>query len=153
MENLGGTMQGGGLEPQILLKLAKNGDAGVAGPDALCGHWIQSELLDPGFVMNRAERIGRVLVKARIDPFKRKLKHSLLLREHPLLGRLYCTASLIGWGSLRAFAAVFPHRASWFEWLCRSIERTTTCREYLRLAGRMHEYRIQFRWPMRAGDS
>ncbi len=129
-------------QAQFMLQLADLGFRGVLGPDAVCGHRIQPELLDSREVLRRAARTGRGFAWTRLRPYKATIKQARLLREHKLLGRLYAIASVAGWTVVGAVARLHPRADLRLEWRARAIERVATYREILRLAGELPEYRL-----------
>jgi glycosyltransferase involved in cell wall biosynthesis len=129
-------------EPQFMLNLAADGFGGVMGPDAVCGHRVQPELLKFEVLRERSRRAGRGFAVARLQPYKRTIKQARLFRDHPILSRLFCLASIVGWMTAHAGLWLHPVRAERIALQLQAIQRRATYREYLRIAGRMEEYRV-----------
>jgi hypothetical protein len=130
-------------EPQFMLELAEEGKRGVLSPAAVCGHRVQRELLDPSVLEVRAARVGRGFSRARLQPFKRKVRQAQMFRKHPILSRLLCVASLIRWSLVRALASVHPNESNRMELRFLAIQRMAAYAEYLRVAQKHKEYRIR----------
>src|SRR5579864_4352562 len=58
-------------EPDFQLDLVEEGFCGVAGPDAVAGHRIQPELLQPSVVLDRARREGKSKAWLRLQPYRK----------------------------------------------------------------------------------
>lgn len=129
-------------EPQFMLLLAEEGRDGISAPDAVCGHRVQRDLLTVDAMEKRAARAGRGFGSVWLRPYKRRIKPARLLRRHPLLGRLYCVGSIIGWNFVRMMAGFHLSRAISFERYCYAIQRLATYNEYLRIARQMDDYRV-----------
>jgi glycosyltransferase involved in cell wall biosynthesis len=129
-------------EPQFMFKLVEDGYKGIMAPDAVCGHRIQLELLQLDHMKQRARRVGRGYAVARMCPYKSRLKQARLFRAHPLLGRLYCILSILGWSSLYTVSWLQPVRTERIALQLQAIQRLATYREYLHVAGQMNEYRV-----------
>lgn len=128
-------------EPQFMLQLLDEGFLGVQGPDAVCGHRIQPELLRFEALQERARRAGRGFAVARLQPYKSSVKQCRLFRDHPILGRLFCVASLAGWTAVVWMRQLDPRRDRAIPRLLYALQRQATYREYLRVAAKMPVYR------------
>lgn len=132
----------GGGEARFMLRLASRGARGVISPDVKCGHRVQAGLLDYENQLKRAARAGRSFAYARLVPPMDIMKHSLLLRRRPLLGRLYCIASLLGWGAMRSIARLLSPLDFGKALRLHAIGRWHTYREYLRIIRNEPAYRL-----------
>ena len=121
-------------EPQFMLKLAEDGFGGLMAPDAVCGHRIQPDLLKFEVLQRRAVRVGRGNAVARLQPYKARIKQARLFRAHPFLSRLFCAASLIGWGAIHLASWLHPAPSARILLRLQSLERLATYHEYLRVA-------------------
>lgn len=129
-------------QAQFMLLLAEQGFRGKIGPDAVCGHRVQPELLQPREILRRAVLTGRGFAWTRMRPYKASTRQGRLMHGHPLLGRLYALASVVGWSTVATAARWHPNEGVSLEWQARGRERTANYRECLRLAGEMREYRL-----------
>lgn len=84
-------------EPRLMMDLTESGLPGVMGPEAVAGHRIQAELLDPDVIRRRASRVGRGFAEARVRPWRRSSKQAEYLRSHPRLGRYFSLLAMLGW--------------------------------------------------------
>lgn len=129
-------------EPQFMLQLAEDGYGGISGPDAVCGHRIQPDLLTWDMLRRRATRVGRGFAAVRLRPYKEKIKQARLFRTHPVIARLYCLISLAGWGCVLPLVSLCPSRPAIIELRLQAIQRFATYLEYLRVASRMRDYSV-----------
>jgi hypothetical protein len=129
-------------DPHFMLQLVEDGHGGVSGPDAVCGHRVQSNLLRLDVQEKRARRCGLRNAEIRLRPFKRQIKQARLFRDHPLFARLFCLACLLGWGTVRVVAWLQPVPTLRRVWQLHAIERFATYLGYLQVAARMEEYRL-----------
>lgn len=127
-------------EPQFMLRLVEEGLGGIKGPDAVCGHRVQRELLDFDRLTRRAQRVGRGNALARLKPYKGHVKQARLFRFRPILGRIYCVASLVGWGAAYLASWLWPLRSMRLVQRLQSIERLSTYAEYLRVTAQTPAY-------------
>jgi glycosyltransferase involved in cell wall biosynthesis len=123
-------------EPQFMLTLVEDGYKGIMSSDAVCGHRIQRELLDFRILKQRALRVGRGYATVRMNPYKSRIKQARLFRTHPLLSRIYCSVSILGWSITRALSWFYPVRVIRIELQLHAIQRKATYIEYLRIASR-----------------
>lgn len=129
-------------EARFQLLLADRGYRGMAGPDATCGHRLQPELLEYDVIERRAKRVGRGLALARLYPFKAGIKQGVLLRKHPLLGRLFCYASVAGWSLVRVLLPRWVNNPDCAARRLEAIERAATYLGYLEIMRRVPDYWI-----------
>lgn len=132
-------MNEGGAEPNFMLQLAEDGYVGVAGPDAVCGHRIQPELLRLTNLEKRALRVGEILAFARLHPYKAKVKHARHFRKHPALARLFCILSVIKWGAVWALSPLTFTPSRRIERRLESLLKVSEYISYLRIASWMPE--------------
>jgi hypothetical protein len=133
-------------EPDFMLQLVEDGFQGLAGPDAVAGHRIQAELLDPTLVRERAIIHGRALATVRVQPFRSRLKHAILLKRYPLLGRLFCCANALRWYVKLQLVKVAEPDDEHFVRELRALERFSNYRTLLAVADQVEDYR---RWYCR----
>lgn len=129
-------------EPYFMLQLAEDGFGGISGPDAVCGHRVQPELLTSAGLKRRALRAGRAFGRVRLSPYKSSVRQARLFRDHPVVARLYCIAALLGWGMAYILSFFGGHLPSAIELRLKSMMRCATYDEYLRVANTMAEYRV-----------
>lgn len=86
-------------EPFFMLQLAAEGAQGVRGPDAIAGHRIQRQLLDPDVAIRRARRVGETFAGVRLDP-RFGLRHSQLSSHYPRVARMYVYCERLRWSLL-----------------------------------------------------
>ena len=86
-------------EPNFTLQLVAEGHCGIQGPDAIVGHRVQMQLLDPTTALRRAQKCGALFAASRLDP-RFKIRHSRLARQHPFLARAYTAAQWVRWRGL-----------------------------------------------------
>ena len=129
-------------DPQFMLQLAEDGYQGLMAPDATCGHRIQPDLLDYRNQQQRAARTGRGYATARLQPFKRRVKQARLFQAHPILSRLFCVGSILGWSLAGLAARLHPVPASRYILQLQAILRFNTYRQYLRIARQCEEYGV-----------
>ena len=129
-------------EPDFMLQLAEEGFEGVMGRDAVVGHRVQPVLLSKEHALRQAVKVGREYAGVRLRPCRRKVKQARLFRGHPLLARLFCIINGARW---QAIFTGLKLRSSSDEGFARSLvalERMTTYRHLLTVAGQMEEYRV-----------
>ena len=129
-------------EPQFMLKLAAEGRGGVRAADAVCGHRVQPALLDLAVLQERSRLTGRGFAVARLLPYKATVKQARLFRNHPVLSRLFCHASVLGWTTARACLWLHPVRTQRIALQLQAIQRHATYREYLKIARQTGEYPV-----------
>lgn len=129
-------------EADFQLDLVEKGFRGVAGPDAVAGHRIQTELLQREFALNRARMVGSRHAWLRLQPYRQSVKQARLLHKHPWLGRLFCLLNYLRWRLLYLVSYFYPSSASRFEQRLITVERTTTYLELLRAANRLADYSL-----------
>jgi hypothetical protein len=129
-------------DAQFMMGLAETGSVGVAGPDAIVWHRVQSELLEVGNLKGRAARTGRAFADVRLRPFRKSNPKACQFRDHPLFARAYCLGHLLKsyltWCWLRWFGSAHQTgRAIHCEHLIAYYA------ELLRIAAQMPEYRVR----------
>ena len=129
-------------EPDFQLDLAEMGFCGIATPDAIAGHRVQSQLLDRKVLLDRAKKTGSLFAQVRLEPYRKKVKQARLLRKHPLLGRLFCILNHLRWRLLYIVSYLYPTDSSRFEHRLIALERMTTYVALLRVANCMKEYAV-----------
>jgi len=129
-------------DPHFMLQLMEEGYGGVSGPDAVCGHRVQPNLLNFEVQLERARRCGQRNAEIRLSPFKSRIKQARLFRDHPLLSRLFCGASLLGWGIVLLASRLHPVPSMQLVLQLHANERLATYRGYLQVAGQVREYRL-----------
>ncbi len=128
-------------EPDFILRLVDEGQEGLASPQAVVWHRIQPELLDPQVARKRARLVGCSFARVRTQPPRRKVKQSLLLRKHPIAGRLFCLLQVIAWHRKLKKAKTGQLTDEKFVLELLAIERFHNYKELLACAAEMAEYR------------
>lgn len=129
-------------EPRFILDLVEVGYEGVRGPDAVCGHRIQPFLLDEAVLIQRARKVGTHFAEVRLYPVRKTVPHSVLMKKHPLLGRLYCFLNLIRWLVIYYLIKIIFHDSRGFARKLESIERISFYRKALEISAHIPEYRL-----------
>lgn len=129
-------------EPQFMLRLTDEGHGGMMGPDAVCGHRIQPELLTPEAVRTRALRCGRAFAEIRLRPWRQSVHQARMFRQKPVMARGFCLVRLLKWRAIRAAAWLRrgPGRRTATE-LQAEMEIAYYC-TMLEIASQMPEYRL-----------
>ncbi len=134
------------------LDLVEQGFSGIVGREASAGHRVQPGLLCKDEALIRARKVGSGYAWMRLQPYRAKIKQGRLLREHPILGRIFCLLSYARW-RLSYFASyLYPSESSRFGRRLIATERMTTYRELFRAANRLGDYPVRKRGK-RAGGS
>jgi glycosyltransferase involved in cell wall biosynthesis len=134
-------------EAAFMLMLNEDGFQGLYGPDAVTGHRVQKELLDPAHVLARALKIGAALSEVRLMPEFTKLKHVQAFARHPVLTRLFCAANWLRWTSALYLPWFCPGKDHPFAKKAHALERQSAFRAFLSLAAQRPEYACFTRLP------
>jgi glycosyltransferase involved in cell wall biosynthesis len=129
-------------EPKFMLDLEELGYGGVSGPDAVVGHRVQEHLLDQKVIRERAAKVGRSNADVRLRPYRQTVRHARFMKQHPLLGRLFCIAKLIQSTGRWLRGWIHPTPDKRFVATVVALESITYHFYLLRTAMRMPEYRI-----------
>jgi glycosyltransferase involved in cell wall biosynthesis len=129
-------------EPKFMLDLVEMGYGAVSGPDAVVGHRIQEDLLKETVIRERATMVGRSNADVRLRPYRHSVKQAHDLRQHPLLGRLFCCGKLVQAGLSWVRAKMHWSARDRFVATVIALERLTYHEQLLRTAAQMPEYRV-----------
>ena len=129
-------------EPDFMLQLAEEGFGGVMGPDAVVGHRVQPGLLSKEHALRQAVKVGREYAEVRLRPCRSKVKQARLFRKHPLPARVFCIANGIRWKAMFVLLKPWSWSDNGFARSLVALERTTTYRHLLTVAGQMEAYRV-----------
>ena len=128
-------------EPDFQLDLLENGCSGIASSEAVAGHRVQPELLEPDVALDRA-RLAAQIAWLRLRPFRRSVPQAARFNRHPLLARAACILNYLRWWLVYGASSLaystrlrrgFPLRVI-------ALERMSIAREYLRAARGMKQY-------------
>ena len=128
-------------EPDFQLDLLENGCSGIASGEAVAGHRIQPQLLEPGVVLDRA-RLAAQIAWLRLRPFRRYVPQAVRFNRHPLLARAVCVLNYLRWRlvyGVSSFAYSTRLRRG-FPLRVLALERMGIAREYLRAARGVKQY-------------
>lgn len=134
-------------EPDFQLNLVADGFGGVAIADVICGHRIQPSLLQEDLALKRAKKTGICCAWLRLQPYREGVKQARLLRQHPLVGRIFCLMNHLYWRIryLISFLNLFDDTRFATRW--HAAERMSTYFELFRAANRLEEYSLWKRVP------
>lgn len=96
-------------EPAFMMDLSAEGKRGVATSKAICGHRIQSHLLQLDELERRAVRTGRCFGRVFLQPFRKSVPIAVRFRENPIFSRLRCGAAAVKWSAVHWWHARFPN--------------------------------------------
>jgi glycosyltransferase involved in cell wall biosynthesis len=129
-------------EPKFMLDLVEMGYGAISGADAVAGHRIQERLLSETVIRERANQVGRSNAEVRLRPYRDSVKQAHFLRQHPLLGRLYCCAKLAQAALSWMLAKMHWSASSRFVATVIALQRLAYHAQLLRTAAEMPEYRV-----------
>lgn len=127
-------------EPQFMLQLIEDGYSGVMAPDAVCGHRIQLDLLQPGMLRIRAVRCGRTFSEVRLRPFRSSITQARLLHQHPVISRAFCVWRLFKWTVIKLTARFRIRPDSRIAWVLQSHMEIAYYTGLLTVSSQMSEY-------------
>jgi glycosyltransferase involved in cell wall biosynthesis len=127
-------------EPKFMLDLVECGFRAISGPDAVVGHRIQAHLLDRDVIRKRAVLVGRSNAEVRLVPPRRSVKQAALLRNRPIVGRLWCLGRLMQAVSRCAWSQIDRSTGRRFVARMVALEQVAYYSSVLRIANRMGEY-------------
>jgi len=129
-------------EPDFMLQLAEEGYQGIAGPDAMVGHRIQPRLLSQDVARELAVKVGRCYAALRLQPYRSRVKQSVLFRKHPVCAHLFCLANGMRWQCLLILSRLSSSTDAGFVRSLVALERVNTYWALSRIARQMDEYRV-----------
>ncbi len=135
-------------EPDFMLQLVEEGFAGRSSPEALVWHRVQPSLLDQNIARKRAILVGVSFARIRIQPPRTKVKHSALLKRHPLSGRLFCYGSALLWYSRLLRTRFGQSGDDRFAWELVCLERFSNYKELFSLADKIAVYSNGIAWKL-----
>lgn len=130
-------------EPRFMLRLSEEGWGGVMAPDAVCGHRVQPELLDPEVIRKRAGRCGRTFAEARLRPWRKSVHQAVQFKQRPEVSRVFCRWRLLKWSAVRQAAKFNPVPGLRIAWDLQAEMEIAYYRTLLKIAGEMPEYRYR----------
>ena len=127
-------------EANFMLTVVEQGVQGMTCPDAVAGHRVQPELLQPEVVLARTRKWGKCCAAVQLEPFRRTVPRACMMARRPLAGRVFCLANCAIWAVRYAFFRVFPPESVYFAERVLALERTISYLEYFRTANRLAAY-------------